>query len=73
VAQSPDINIKIFSHCAACGAGMPVRHRPLLTQILSPEFRPDLALKLIASLENHIAELEQTLEIDETLLQRRLS
>ena len=49
-------------HCASgTGAAMPMPRRPLLTQIVSPEFRPDLALKVIASLEAHIAELEQTL------------
>jgi hypothetical protein len=52
--------------CCSCatgtGAAMPSPpRRSMLTQIVSPEFRPDLALKVIASLENHIAELEQTL------------
>jgi hypothetical protein len=49
-------------HCAtASGAAMPAPRRPLLTQILSPEFRPDLALQVIARLDARIAELEQTL------------
>jgi hypothetical protein len=78
MAQAPNINVQIefLGHCASCGAAMPstrAQPRPLLTQILSPEVRPDLALKLIASLHNHIAELEQTLAADEMLLQRRHS
>lgn len=48
-------------HCAtASGAAMPAR-RPLLTQLLSPEFRPDLALQVIARLEKQIDELERSL------------
>ena len=56
-----DLDIEFIGHCASCGAAMPSPRRPLLTQILSPEFRPDLALQVIARLENHIAELQQTL------------
>jgi hypothetical protein len=39
---------------------MPER-RQLLTQMLSPEFRPDLALQVIARLEKQIDELERSL------------
>jgi hypothetical protein len=49
-------------HCAtSSGAAMPAHRRPLLTQIMSPEFRPDLALQVIARLEKQIDELERSL------------
>jgi hypothetical protein len=53
-------------HQTLCNCGRTVgemtpARRPLITQILSPEFRPDLALQVIARLENHIDELERTL------------
>lgn len=72
MAYAPSVIIEIEAHCASCGAAMPKR-RPVLTQILSPEFRPDLALQIIARLVNHVAELEQRLAADEMLLQRRRS
>lgn len=46
---------------AARDAGIPARRRPLLTQMMSPEFRPDLALAIIARLEAQIDELERSL------------
>lgn len=63
MAQIPEItvNVEVFDHCASCGAAMPPPRRPLLTQILSPEFRPDLALQVIARLEKQIDELERSL------------
>ena len=72
MAHAPKINIEIDFNgcCASCRAAMPAPRRPALTHMLSPEFRPDLALQIIARLEKHITELEQTLATDEMLLRR---
>ena len=64
MAQLPNITVEIefMGHCASCGAAMPAPRRPLLTQMLSPEFRPDLAIQIIGRLEKQVADLEQSLD-----------
>jgi Fe-S cluster biogenesis protein NfuA len=53
--------IEFSGCCASCGSAMPAPRRSVLTQILLPEFRPDLAIQVIQRLEKHIEELEATL------------
>jgi len=61
MAQHVTVNVEVSGCCASCGAAMPAACREKLTDILLPEFRPDLAIQVIQRLEKHIEELQATL------------